>query len=383
MAVIGKLCGKQPAPARIQLGDEEAMVVNGKSEKHREVPLSSIFQRLVTLCAGNRESKRSMGHATRDASALTTLQVAEFQLERMTNIDIKADIARERQLGFFALHFGTAFLVGNWVLFLGCAVYAAWVAHQFRGRCQGGASCAWAGLELLGAMLFTAGGLALVQSAYPQRLRQFMLIMMQPQQEAAPAHRYLYGTWVVLGNALWGMASVVWLIGALVLFANDVLLASLSGQLQGGCTAGLGALSLAAVPLPCSALSALELLVGYSALAAFFVSGWYISLEDSLRLNDGQGSGRCWDYCCTSDWCRRSYSCQTTWRIDMKAWANVFQAVSLALQVVASVALPFNLYSSTAWLLFCASHLVGVGFFIMVDAQEKIVAQMTYAPLTQ
>ena len=65
----------------------------------------------------------------------------------------------------------------------------------------------WALCELFGAMLFTAGGLALLQSAYPQRLRQFMLIMMQPaKDETDLGSKYLYGAQLgrLLNGRLYG-----------------------------------------------------------------------------------------------------------------------------------------------------------------------------------
>mmetsp|Transcript_1850 Transcript_1850/g.5578 ORF Transcript_1850/g.5578 Transcript_1850/m.5578 type:complete len:235 (+) Transcript_1850:454-1158(+) len=232
-------------------------------------------------------------------------------------------------------------------------------------------------------MLLTAGGLALVQSAYPQRLRQFMLFLLEPAKEESDlAHKYLHGTWVVLGNALWGLASVVWLFGAVALVVSDVILASVSASLDGACMLGLGTLTFASLPLPCAALHALALLLAYALLAAFLISGWYTSLEDSLRMNDGQGSSRCWESCCVAESCRSSLSCQNMWSVDMKAWAIVFQATVMALQALATLALPFNLASSTAWFLFVAAHLFGAGVFLMVDAQEKIASQMSYEART-
>ena len=182
----------------------------------------------------------------------------------------------------------------------------------------------------------------------------------------------------MLGNALWGMAGAVWLMGASFLFIDDVLLASLNGGLNGGCVVGLGVLPFFAAPLPCAALTAISLFVGYSLLATFFISGWYISLEGSLRSNDGTGSARCWDYCCTAEVCRDSVTCQSACRVDMKAWAIIFQLAVLLLEALATLALPFNLSSLTAWFIFVAAHLLGAGFFVMVDAQEKIISQMSY-----
>ena len=182
----------------------------------------------------------------------------------------------------------------------------------------------------------------------------------------------------MLGNALWGMAGAVWLLGAALLFIEDVLLPALGGGLNSGCVVGLGALPFFAAPLPCATLSAISLLAGYSLLAAFFISGWYISLEASLRSNDGTGSGRCWEHCCTADVCQSSVCCQGSCQVDMKAWAIVFQGAVLILEALATLALPFNLSSLTAWFIFVAAHLLGARFFVMVDAQEKMISQMSY-----
>ena len=99
-----------------QLDDEEELVVDAKPEKlqHGELPLTSIFQRLAVLCMLNRASAKNV--KTTAGAPPTSLQMAELNLERLTGIDMKAEAAKERDLGFVPFHFGTAFLVANWLV---------------------------------------------------------------------------------------------------------------------------------------------------------------------------------------------------------------------------------------------------------------------------
>ena len=102
----------QRSIAGYRLEDEEEMVDASRPEKvpHGDAPFSGIFQRLATMCSGNRSTPKNLG------GSITTLQVAELQLERLTGIDLKADAAKELDMGFFRLHFGTSFLIGNWLV---------------------------------------------------------------------------------------------------------------------------------------------------------------------------------------------------------------------------------------------------------------------------
>ena len=104
----------QRSVAGYRLEDEEEMVDSSRPEKvpHGDAPPgSAIFQRLATMCQGNRSTPKGL-----TGGSLTTLQIAELQLERLTGIDLKADAAKELEMGFFQLHFGTSFLIGNWLV---------------------------------------------------------------------------------------------------------------------------------------------------------------------------------------------------------------------------------------------------------------------------
>ncbi|KAL1511339.1 hypothetical protein AB1Y20_006142 [Prymnesium parvum] len=334
--------------------------------------MTSIFQRLAAVCLHRCSTTRAPG-----GEVISPQQLAEQQLQQLTGRDLKGEAEREAHLGFLRLHFGTTFLVGNWMLFSGCAIYAVWVALQFRSRCHSHVTCAWAGAELLGAMFFAGGGLALLQSAYPQRLRQFYLIMMQPPRSRTDLVRtYFNGTWVVLGNALWALASVVWLLGSTELLVGQLLTAP--SPFQGSCETALGALPLVELPLPCDTLFAIVPFLGYLVQATFFTFGWFISLEDNLRANGGQGSSLCWDCCCTSLCCRDSPYCQAVWSVDMTTWAVLFQVGVLLFEAIASIGLAFNLSSLTAWFIFSAATMLSGGFLVMIHAQEKMIKQMSY-----
>ena len=103
----------QRSIACYRLEDEEAMVDSSRSEKvpHGDAPVSGIFQRLATMCSVNKSAPKGL-----TGESLTTLQIAELQLERLTGIDLKAEAAKELEIGFLQLHFGTSFLTGNWLV---------------------------------------------------------------------------------------------------------------------------------------------------------------------------------------------------------------------------------------------------------------------------